>query len=77
MRVKINNFFQISGYPIIIEDNKYKRNQVQLPEGSEYSGDLKSGLVWILNVQKEVGFQMVRILNGIGNPKAQPLIIQI
>ena len=30
-----------------------------------FSGDLKSRLVWILNVQKEVGLQMVRILNGI------------
>ena len=27
--------------------------------------DLKSGLVWILNGQKEVGLQMVWILNGI------------
>ena len=25
-------------------------------EGSEYSGDLKSGLVWISKWQKEVGF---------------------
>ena len=30
-----------------------------------YSGDLKSRLVWILNGQKEVGLQMVRISNGI------------
>ena len=30
-----------------------------------YSGDLKSGLVWVLNGQKEVGLQMVYILNGI------------
>ena len=28
------------------------------------SGDLKSGLVWILNGQKEVGLQNVYILNG-------------
>ena len=30
-----------------------------------YSGDLKSGLVWILNVQKEIDFQLVQTLNGI------------
>ena len=30
------------------------------------------GLVWILNGQKEVGLQMVRISNGIENPGAQP-----
>ena len=40
-----------------------------------YSGDLISGLVWILNSQKEVGLQMVRILNGIQNPEAQPFEI--
>ena len=27
----------------------------------QYSGDLKSGLVWILNGRKEFGLQMVRI----------------
>ena len=32
---------------------------------TKYSGDLKSGLVLILNSRKEVGLQMVRILNGI------------
>ena len=37
----------------------------------QYSGDLKSRLVRILNGQKEVGLQMVRILNGIWNPEAQ------
>ena len=30
-----------------------------------YNGDLKSGLVWILNVQKEIDFQLVQTLNGI------------
>ena len=30
-----------------------------------YNGDLKSGLVWIVNHQKEVGSQMVWISNGI------------
>ena len=30
-----------------------------------YSGDLKSGLVWILNDRIEVGLQMVRISKGI------------
>ena len=30
-----------------------------------YSGDLKSDLVWISNGPKEVGLQMVWILNGI------------
>ena len=29
-----------------------------------YSGDLKSGLVWIMKDRKEVGLQMVRILMG-------------
>ena len=28
-------------------------------------GDLKSGLVWILNGRKVVGLQMIRIWNGI------------
>ena len=43
---------------------------------STYSGDLKSGLVWILNGQKEVGLQMVQISNGIWNPEAQLFEIQ-
>ena len=34
---------------------------------SEYSGDLKSRLVWISNGWKEIGLQMVWILNGIWN----------
>ena len=38
--------------------------------------DLKSELVWILNGQKEVGLQMVPILNGIWKPEAQPFEIQ-
>ena len=29
-----------------------------------YSGDLKSGLVWILNGQREAGLQLVQILSG-------------
>ena len=33
------------------------------------------GLVWILNGQKEVGLQMVRIWKGIWNPLAQPFEI--
>ena len=41
------------------------------------SGDLKSQLVWILNGRKEVGLQMVRILNGIWNLEAQPFEIRI
>ena len=41
-------------------------------ERDKYSGDLKSGLVWILNGRKEVGLQMVRISNGILNLKGQP-----
>ena len=43
---------------------------------SFYSGDLKSRLVWISNGQKEVGFQMVRILNGIWNLEAPAFEIQ-
>ena len=55
--------------------------QKLLPEGSQmtspnYRGDLKSGLVWILNGQKQFGLQMVWILNGICNPEAQPFEIR-
>ena len=32
---------------------------------------MKSGQVWILIIQKEVGLQMVQILDGIWNPEAQ------
>ena len=32
-------------------------------QGAVYSGDLKPVLVWISNDQKEVGLQIVRILN--------------
>ena len=42
----------------------------------EYSGDLNSRLVWILNGSKEVGLQMIQISNGIWNPEAQPFEIQ-
>ena len=42
---------------------------------SKYSGDLKSGLVGILNGQREVGLQMVWILNRIWNPEAWPFRI--
>ena len=45
-------------------------------EFMKYSGDLKSGLVRILNSQKEDGLQMLQILNGIWNPEAQPFEIQ-
>ena len=41
-----------------------------------YSGDMKSGLVWISNTQKEVDKQMVQILNGVWNSEAQPFEIQ-
>ena len=40
-----------------------------------YSGDLKAGLVWILNGQKEVGLQIFWILNGIWDMEAQPFEI--
>ena len=40
-----------------------------------YSGDLKSGLVCILNGPIEVGLQMVWILNGIWHLEAQPFEI--
>ena len=46
------------------------------PSCTHYSGDLKSGLVWILNALKEVGLQMVWILKGIWNPEAQPFEIR-
>ena len=42
----------------------------------EYSGDLNSELVWILNSPKEVGLQMVWITNGIWNPEALPFEIR-
>ena len=38
---------------------------------SEYSGDLKFGIVWILNSWKEVALQMIWISNGIWNLEAQ------
>ena len=41
-----------------------------------YSGDLKSGLVWITNGQKEVELQMDWILNAIWNLEAQTFEIQ-
>ena len=41
----------------------------------KFSGDLKSRYVLILNGQKEVSLQMVRISNGIWNPEAQPFEI--
>ena len=43
------------------------------PHISMYSGDLKSGIVWISNGKKEVGLQKV---HGIWNLEAQPLEIQ-
>ena len=48
----------------------------QIAPLSNYSGDLKLGQVWISNVQKEVGLQMVQISNGIRNPEARPFEIQ-
>ena len=42
-----------------------------------YSGDLKSGQVWILSAQKEVGLHMVWISNGICIPEAQTFEIQV
>ena len=44
-------------------------------KGKVYSVDLKSGLVWISNGRKKVVLQMVRILNGIWNLKAEPFEI--
>ena len=41
-----------------------------------YIGDLKSNLVWISNGPKEVGLEMIWILNGIWNPVAQPYEIR-
>ena len=43
----------------------------------EHNGDLKSGLVWISNGQKEVGLQMVWISNRNWYPEAQPFEIWI
>ena len=40
------------------------------------SEELKSKRVWILNGRKEVGLQMVWILNGIWNQEAQPFEFQ-
>ena len=42
--------------------NKFK---IQTKSHFLIKGDLKSGLVWIFNGPKEVGMQMVQILNGI------------
>ena len=38
---------------------------IQIPTVEEYCGDLKFGLVWILNGRKEAGLQMFRISNKI------------
>ena len=46
---------------------KKKKKLGLLLKQKEYSGDLKSGQVWILNGQKKVGLQMVWILNVIWN----------
>ena len=43
---------------------------------SAYNGYLESGLVCILNVQKEIGLQMVWVWNRIWNPEAQPFEIR-
>ena len=40
------------------------------------SGDLNSGLVWILNDQNQVGLQMVQILTGSLNPEDQSFKIR-
>ena len=50
---------------IIVEKFEEKNESTEIFLSRRYSGDLKSGLVWILNVWKEVGFQRVWILNGI------------
>ena len=41
-----------------------------------YSGDLKSGLVWITNGQREVELQMDWILNAIWNLETHKFEIQ-
>ena len=46
-------------------------NNNNIENNNNYSGDLKSGLVWILVGQKEVGLQMARFLDGNWNPEAQ------
>ena len=58
---KVSENQTFSGFGMITE------NLTKMAENgtSEYSGDLKSRHVQFLNGQKEVGFKMVRILNGI------------
>ena len=41
-----------------------------------FSQDQRSDLVWVLNGPKEIGLQMVWIVNGIWNPEAQPFEIR-
>ena len=43
-----------------------------LSDFNNYSGDMISELVWILNCLKEIVLQVVRILKGIWNLEAQP-----
>ena len=42
----------------------------------QFSGDLKSGLIWISNGQKEVSLQVFHIFNKIWYLRAQPCEIQ-
>ena len=63
-----------------LEINRKRNSRSSLNQGSqeklqsminsnhrEYRGDLKSGLVWILNGPKEAGLQIILISNGIWN----------
>ena len=56
-------------------DQQSGKIELKIERHCKYSGDLNSRLVWILKGQKEVGFQMVQISNGIWNTEAQPFEI--
>ena len=56
--------------------HEHQQRPEKLDQFIEYSGDLKSDLVWISNGPKQVGLQMVWILNGIWNPEAQTFEIR-
>ena len=64
------------------EKNKNKVDLVylvagtQVQAGAKFSGYLKSGPVQFSNDWKEVGLQMIDLMNGVWNPEAQPFKIQ-
>ena len=59
------NFVDVFDHMIADSEKANHSKPTKVKSQSENGGDLKSGLVWISNGQKEVGFRTVQILNGI------------